>query len=589
MRCVLVNSNLKIVFCGILTSPFILQDLGLLQQYYSHITVIKFDIVNEKREGIFYFIWSLLTKDIFTIYNSDVVYIWFADIPAVIIILLAKIFGKKSIITIGGAEVVGYPEINYGFQLKKIRGFVARWCLKYATKVLIPSRAYKYIIKDLVHTSNVFVIPYAVDKLLWEHPLPIKSNKVVTALMTLQFTRLLKGIPTFESAAKQVPYECNVYEAMPHDMLMEKLREAKVYCQLSYTESFCISNLEAMACGCVPIVTNCSALSDMIGDTGLTVPYGDVNALVIAIQKAMTMDGGGARERSKLYSIERRIKALSIILETDYIEMPLVSVIIPSYNSAKWLPDTIGSILNQTYQNIEIIVVDDCSTDNTFEVVSKFKNVKYIKNDINMGECYTSCRGFEISNGDYICRLSSDDMYANLNKIKHQVEIMERTGVDWSYNSINCVGETLETAKTHQYFWLLMPTRYGHLILQLFDNYILKFPYLSFVRLFFGNPVNSSTLMFKRSSYMKSVKWSNGKQRTDCDGLLLYDLFLKRFKCIAIRELGSFYRIHPNQMTYASNYLQAMRDNKLEAINNVLNGDYPIWLKYMVKIIRMKL
>jgi glycosyltransferase involved in cell wall biosynthesis len=342
-----------------------------------------------------------------------------------------------------------------------------------------------------------------------------------------------------------------------------------------------------MACGCVPVVTDRGALPEVVENTGIVVPYGDVDATIKAIHIALSMDGSSARERAKFFIKEKRLQMLSDILENNY--LPLVSIVIPSYNSAQWLPDTIGSILNQTYKNIEIIVVDDCSNDNTYEVVSKFKNVKYIKNEINMGECYTSCRGFEQSSGDYICRLSSDDMYANPDKIKHQVEIMEKTGADWSYNSINCVGETLETSKTHRYYWLVIPTRYGHLILQLFDNYILKFPYLAFMRLFFGNPVNSSTLMIKKLSYMKSAKWASGKQRTDCDGLLLYNLFLKRFKCVAICELGVFYRIHSNQMSYAPNYLQAVRSNKLEAINKVLNGDYPIWLKFMVKIIRRKI
>ena len=268
------------------------------------------------------------------------------------------------------------------------------------------------------------------------------------------------------------------------------------------------------------------------------------------------------------------------------LNMPLVSVVIPSYNSSKWLPDTIGSILNQTYSNIEIIVVDDCSTDNTHETISKFPMVKYLKNSVNMGECFSSRRGFDEAKGYYICRLSADDMYANPDKIKHQVKIMENVSIDWSYNNINCVGETLETSKIINYFWMPLPTRYAHKILLLFDNYILKFPYFVFIRMFFGNPINSSTLMFRKSSYMRSAKWTNGNRRTDCDGLLLYNLFLDRFKCMAIQELGSFYRIHPEQATNISKrYLSDVRSNKLEAINKVLTGNYPLWLKGVVKII----
>jgi glycosyltransferase involved in cell wall biosynthesis len=584
----LVNSDLRILFCGMLKSPFILQDLELLQQYYKVIPV-NLDIVNDKREGIFIFIWSLITSIVFKFYKIDVVYIWFADIHALPLIVVSKLFRKRVILTVGGWEVANYPDISYGNQLTPWRGAVTRWCIRHASIVLVPSNAYKIITKSLVPRSNVCVIPNAIDISLCEHQLPVKSNIVVTALCTLHFTSILKGIPIFKEAAKKVPYECIVYERLKHKILMEKLREAKVYCQLSYTESFGITNLEAMACGCVPIVTDRDALPEIIGNTGVVVPYGDVEATVKAIYIAMTMDGNAARERAKLFVREERLKLLSNIIENNYIDVPLVSVVIPSYNSAQWLPNTIGSILKQTYPKIEIILVDDCSTDNTYEIVSQYPMVKYLKNSINMGECITSRRGFEESTGDYICRLSADDMYANPDKIKHQVEIMEKTGVDWSYNSINCVGSTLETAKTHNYFWMILPTRYGNRVVQLFDNYILKFPHFVFLRIFLGNPVNSSTLMFRRSSYMKSTKWTD-KFRTDCDGLLLFNLFLNKFTCIAIHELGSFYRLHPNQATnIATTYHTDMREIRLEIIDKVLTGDYPFWLKYAVKNIRRKL
>jgi len=585
----MVNPDFRILFCGMLKSPFILQDLELLKKYY-HVIVINLNNLQTGRMGFVINIFLILARVIINIRNFDVMYIWFADTHAFPLIILSKLFRRKSVMTVGGWEVAKYPEINYGNQLNKFKGALTRWCLRNVDVVLVPSQAYKIITKSIEPLSNVCVIPNAINKSLCEHPLPIKQNKIVTALCTLQCTSVLKGIPVFEAASKQVPYECVVYEALKHDKLMEKLREAKVYCQLSYTESFGVTNLEAMACGCVPIVTDRDALPEIIGDTGIVVPYGDVEATSRAMFKAMTMDGNAARERSKIFTREPRLEMLATVLENKYIDVPLVTVVIPSYNAARWLPDTIGSILDQTYKNIEIIVVDDYSTDNTYEIVSKFPMVKYFKNSDNMGECYSSWRGFKEAAGYYICRLSADDMYANPDKLKHQVDCMERTGADWSYNNINCVGETLETAKVFTYFWMILPTRYAHRILQVFDNYILKFPYFVFIRMFFGNPVNSSTLMFRKSSYMKSVGWLNKNIRTDCDGWLLYNLYLDRFKGTAIQELGAFYRIHPDQATNTSKrYLSDIRSNKFEVIDKVSEGDYPFWLKYMVKNIRKKL
>ena len=86
---------------------------------------------------------------------------------------------------------------------------------------------------------------------------------------------------------------------------------------------------------------------------------------------------------------------------------------------------------------------------------------------------------------------------------------------------------------------------------------------------------------------MKSVGWLNTNIKTDCDGWLLYNLFLDRFKGIAIQELGAFYRIHPDQATNTSKrYLNDVRNNKLASIDKVLAGNYPIWLKCAVKLIR---
>ena len=69
----------------------------------------------------------------------------------------------------------------------------------------------------------------------------------------------------------------------------------------------------------------------------------------------------------------------------------LVSVIMPSYNTAKFIGDSIKSVLNQTYTNWELIIVDDCSTDDTDKVVSNFKDsrIKYLKNKKNLGAALT--------------------------------------------------------------------------------------------------------------------------------------------------------------------------------------------------------
>jgi len=88
-----------------------------------------------------------------------------------------------------------------------------------------------------------------------------------------------------------------------------------------------------------------------------------------------------------------------------------VSVIIPTYNRAHLVGRAIRSVLNQTYQDFEIIVVDDCSTDNTEEIVKGFNDhrIRYMRHDRNRGGSAARNTGIKASQGKYIAFLDSDD------------------------------------------------------------------------------------------------------------------------------------------------------------------------------------
>ena len=107
---------------------------------------------------------------------------------------------------------------------------------------------------------------------------------------------------------------------------------------------------------------------------------------------------------------------------------PLVSVIIPAYNHEKYIIDCLKSVINQTYSNIEIIVINDGSTDSTERVIREFINSTDIDIDFiskkNEGICKTINKGLNIAKGKYISFLASDDMFAP-QMIKKQVEFME--------------------------------------------------------------------------------------------------------------------------------------------------------------------
>jgi glycosyltransferase involved in cell wall biosynthesis len=102
---------------------------------------------------------------------------------------------------------------------------------------------------------------------------------------------------------------------MPRAEYIAILKSAKVYCQLSLEEMFGISLVEAMALGCVPVVSDHGALPGVVGGTGVVVPYGDVDATEKAIEKAMEMSGLPARCRSAQFSKDRKKKLVKELFE----------------------------------------------------------------------------------------------------------------------------------------------------------------------------------------------------------------------------------------------------------------------------------
>lgn|SRR5574344_48939 len=91
--------------------------------------------------------------------------------------------------------------------------------------------------------------------------------------------------------------------------------------------------------------------------------------------------------------------------------MKKISVIIPAYNASSTIDETIKSVLNQTITNIELIVIDDNSSDNTLEVLKKYKNIKVLKNKKRLGPALTRNRGIEISTGSFIAFIDADDIW----------------------------------------------------------------------------------------------------------------------------------------------------------------------------------
>lgn len=113
----------------------------------------------------------------------------------------------------------------------------------------------------------------------------------------------------------------------------------------------------------------------------------------------------------------------------------LVSVIMPSYNTAEYISESIASVRKQTYTDWELIIVDDCSADNTGEIVKPFlsdKRIKYIKNETNSGAAVSRNQALREAKGKWIAFLDSDDLW-HPEKLEKQIRFMEKNGYKFTY------------------------------------------------------------------------------------------------------------------------------------------------------------
>lgn len=122
-------------------------------------------------------------------------------------------------------------------------------------------------------------------------------------------------------------------------------------------------------------------------------------------------------------------------MQKNRTEKPSVDVILPNYNKAEFLEDAINSVVNQTYKNWNMYIVDDHSTDNSKKIINKFSNVKNI-NVINLrkNKGPSFCRNYamRISKSKYIAFIDSDDGWAK-NKLEKQVKFMEENNLVFTY------------------------------------------------------------------------------------------------------------------------------------------------------------
>lgn len=153
---------------------------------------------------------------------------------------------------------------------------------------------------------------------------------------------------------------------------------------------------------------------------------------------------------------------------------PLVSVLICTYNRANLIKRAILSAIDQDYNNLEIIIIDDASTDNTKEIIDSIKServIKYYKNNRNLNIALSRNESIKYSSGKYLAILDSDDYWIEKNKIKNQVDFLEKNKdialvgtnaviVDYDSNKIGSIENFLSNEDIHER--LLVSNQFVH-------------------------------------------------------------------------------------------------------------------------------
>ena len=206
-------------------------------------------------------------------------------------------------------------------------------------------------------------------------------------------------------------------------------------------------------------------------------------------------------------------------------EEPSVDVILPNYNKAKFLEEAINSVIYQTYKNWNLYIIDDHSSDNSFEIINKFLNIKntnIIRLKKNMGPSFCRNYGMRLSKSKYISFLDSDDNWTE-DKLEKQIFFMEENDLNFTYTDYTPFFEDKGVKKFRERTFL--------------KNF---FDFKAFIK---NSSINTTTMIISRSILgthrFKKIKLLE-------DYLFKCDLFKDNNTAIKLNENLGFYRILAN-------------------------------------------
>lgn len=219
-------------------------------------------------------------------------------------------------------------------------------------------------------------------------------------------------------------------------------------------------------------------------------------------------------------------------LHQQYID-DVVSIITPAYNAAAYIAETIESVFNQTYINWEMLIVNDCSKDNTSEIVQSYaakdKRIKLINLKQNSGAAVARNTAIQNAKGRYIAFLDSDDLWKK-EKLQKQISFMQQNGYAFTYTSYGHFKGTKENIQNH----VQIPTS------------------LNYQQALKGNKIGCLTVMLDRKQ-IQNIHFTTQKHE---DYILWLDILKQGITAYGIQESLALYRTG-NSESISSNKLQS--------------------------------
>jgi len=317
----------NILFLSTSSGSFVTKDYNLLSQTHDVIWN-RADVRHSLRYLIQYII---------QIKNCDIVVGWFASPSVSVGIILASLFGRPSILIAGGYDVAREPEINYGLTLKRRYELLTKTSLESADLVLAVSKNTQREVLEIApdaFTEVAYVGAIDTNKF---HPKGEKDDSLIITVGNVKTGNLRKkGLEYFAKASNLLPNKKFVIIGKHSDQkavrrlinlggdnlimtgyispteLIRYYQRAKIYVQASVHESFGLSLAEAMACECVPVVSENAALPEVVGDIGVIIESPNPDCVSAGIITAL--DKGGVNPRDRIlgkFRIEHRRETLT--------------------------------------------------------------------------------------------------------------------------------------------------------------------------------------------------------------------------------------------------------------------------------------